>query len=203
MRHIAFFVLLAITLRSSWASLNYLESSRVIGGDHACADGWEGESCDVPVGCMHQTALDATCEYYQRCLFSQRQCPDVQDIMGAKCVEYHDLAMQLSPTGQQWAANVTSCIQNKLSDIVLLLHGSNYSCATLNKVFFTEHVDCYLHASEHSFCTLPLWDRVRVVVAGADMILLPSSFWPTIVSAGELFWACTAGYAAGTKAGEL
>jgi len=167
-----------------------------------CSPNWEGDSCDVPAGCMHQAVESATCEFYTRCLYSQKNCPYVHSIMYSKCVEYHDLARHFSPEGQEWAASVTSCIQNKLSDRVLAPLGSNYSCAMLYDVFFSEHVDCYLHSSRHSFCTIPLWDQVRVVATGASMVVLPATFWPSIRSAIELFQACNLRIGRAASAGE-
>lgn len=158
-----------------------------------CANEWEGVSCDIPAGCLHQTMESATCDYYTRCLYAQQPCTSVAYIMEAKCREYADLACHFSPQGQEWAAGVTSCIQNKLSDGILLPHGSNFTCSMVDNVFFSEHVDCYLHATRHSFCVLPVWDQMLVVATGASMILQPSTFWVTLISAVELLQACSLG----------
>ncbi len=150
-----------------------------------CASGVCHEG-DIPAECLQPSGK---CDFYNNCLYRSQPCPEIQNIMGAKCYEYQVLESKLTTVGQQWSRDIRACLQHKIADLVLKPRGSQFTCTQAKEVFFGQHVDCYLHGSCVSFCQLPLLDTLRIYQHAAG-ILFSSYFWDVAKSAAELKIRC-------------
>eukprot|EP00696_Hemimastix_kukwesjijk_P000328 gnl/Hemi2/10459_TR3616_c0_g1_i1.p1 gnl/Hemi2/10459_TR3616_c0_g1~~gnl/Hemi2/10459_TR3616_c0_g1_i1.p1 ORF type:complete len:488 (-),score=162.26 gnl/Hemi2/10459_TR3616_c0_g1_i1:321-1784(-) len=161
--------------------------NRQTGACGSCSGPYSGPSCDLPGSCSAPTA--ANCNFYSSCLQAVQSCPVVQNVMSSKCSEYQGIESQLSPQGKTWSAGVRQCIQQKLSAYVLQAGSQGYTCDGAEAVFFGQHVDCYLHASSVSFCSLPLLDALHIYQHAAS-IFFSTHIWEATQSAADLKWSC-------------
>ena len=115
------------------------------------------------------------CNFYKNCIkdSSNIVCPSAYDIMYSKCLEYSSLDQSFSDKGIKWAAGVKLCIQRKMSHILFNSKSSikPYTCSEADHVFFNQHVDCYLYASDISFCDLPLKDQIIIAYHASSLLL--------------------------------
>lgn len=97
---------------------------------------------------------------------------------------------KLSKDGAAWAKTTRKCIQQKISDKVLMQQGANFSCDDVSTTFFDEHIDCYLNGGTISFCSLSPSDKVAIVSHGAS-IFFSDRIWKVGATGGKLLIACS------------
>lgn len=152
---------------------------------------WEHmPTCDLPGGCLSPKGTD--CNYYDKCLNSLHDCPEVTSVMKPKCDEYLALESKLSKNSTAWSKTTRQCIQKKISDKVLNPQGASFSCDDVSTTFYDEHIDCYLNGGAVSFCSLPPVDKLTIVAHGLSIFRSdPKRIWKVLPTGGKLLISCS------------
>jgi hypothetical protein len=155
----------------------------------SCSDSYVGDcTCSISSQCAYPEGIN--CDWYSTCLNTDaKNCPIIDDIMNAKCKEYANLELSLSPIGLEWSQYVRSCLQKVLANNVLITAPSGkVNCQTATDAFFKDHIGCYLNGPV-SFCELSYKDIGMIVMHGASILF--SKYWyDPLVTGTQLKYAC-------------
>jgi len=140
-------------------------------GDWLCRLGFLYR-CEAPVcegvpshdevdSCSDYIGMDgcASCEYYF-CRDAQRPQPCgekgyYQGFVGRYCNLFTEATVpRLSPKGQDWIANVRTCLQLSMEEA-----SDDWSCDEVKKFGYDAHPDCYV---DTGFCELSITDMIAI-----------------------------------------